>query len=121
MVTVMVFFSGTWASASTSVEDSVITASVVSGVISDTDPTNVVLPTPKPPATTILNRPGHGSALNSPRDTLTGCPACELGWGVPSARGTSRLLTGWGSGTAWAVALRSGWASRSARGPGSGS
>ena len=32
----------------------VVTASVVSGVISETDPTNVVLPTPKPPATTIL-------------------------------------------------------------------
>jgi hypothetical protein len=31
-----------------------MTASVVSGVISDTDPTKVVLPTPKPPATTIL-------------------------------------------------------------------
>ena len=29
-------------------------ASVVSGVISETDPTNVVLPTPNPPATTIL-------------------------------------------------------------------
>lgn len=29
-------------------------ASVVSGVISDTDPTNVVLPTPNPPATTIF-------------------------------------------------------------------
>src|SRR3954470_24072193 len=33
---------------------SVITASVVSGMISDTEPTNVVLPTPKPPATTIF-------------------------------------------------------------------
>ena len=33
---------------------SVITASVVSGMISETDPTKVVLPTPKPPATTIL-------------------------------------------------------------------
>ena len=29
-------------------------ASVVRGVISDTEPTKVVLPTPKPPATTIL-------------------------------------------------------------------
>ena len=35
-------------------EASVITASVVSGMISDTAPTNVVLPTPKPPATTIF-------------------------------------------------------------------
>jgi hypothetical protein len=32
----------------------VITASVVSGVISDTDPTKVVFPTPNPPATTIF-------------------------------------------------------------------
>ena len=32
----------------------VISASVVSGVISETAPTKVVLPTPKPPATTIL-------------------------------------------------------------------
>jgi hypothetical protein len=31
-----------------------MTASVVSGAISDTEPTNVVLPTPKPPATTIF-------------------------------------------------------------------
>jgi hypothetical protein len=31
-----------------------MTASVVSGVISDTEPTKVVLPTPKPPATTIF-------------------------------------------------------------------
>src|SRR5690349_3608201 len=33
---------------------SVITASVVSGMISETEPTNVVLPAPKPPPTTIL-------------------------------------------------------------------
>ncbi len=33
---------------------SVMTASVVSGMISDTEPTNVVLPTPNPPATTIF-------------------------------------------------------------------
>jgi hypothetical protein len=32
----------------------VITASVVSGVISETDPTSVVLPTPKPPTRRIL-------------------------------------------------------------------
>src|ERR1700689_4083367 len=31
-----------------------MTASVVRGVISDTEPTKVVLPTPKPPATTIF-------------------------------------------------------------------
>ena len=36
----------------------VIGASVVSGVISDTAPTNVVLPTPKPPAITIFTATG---------------------------------------------------------------
>ncbi len=35
-------------------EADVITASVRSGLISETAPTNVVLPTPKPPATTIF-------------------------------------------------------------------
>src|SRR5438132_6070 len=43
-----------------------MTASVVSGVISDTEPTNVVLPTPNPPATTILT------------DVIAGASA--LGW-----------------------------------------
>ena len=41
-------------------EAEVITASVVSGSISLTAVTNVVLPTPKPPATTILT--GNGGA-----------------------------------------------------------
>src|SRR5689334_22848690 len=54
MATVVVVFSGTFDRSSTSVLAEVMTASVVSGVISDTDPTNVVLPTPKPPATTIF-------------------------------------------------------------------
>jgi hypothetical protein len=46
--------SGTCDRSSTSVLATVMTASVVSGVISDTEPTKVVLPTPNPPATTIL-------------------------------------------------------------------
>src|SRR5215472_15771379 len=54
MATVVVFLSGTCDRSSTSVLATVITASVVSGVISDTEPTKVVLPTPKPPATTIF-------------------------------------------------------------------
>ncbi len=54
IATVVVDLSGTWDRSSTSVLATVITASVVSGVISDTEPTNVVLPTPNPPATTIL-------------------------------------------------------------------
>jgi hypothetical protein len=54
MATVVVVLSGTADRSSTPALADVMTASVVSGVISDTDPTNVVLPTPKPPATTIL-------------------------------------------------------------------
>src|SRR5436305_14036298 len=54
MATVVVVLSGTWDRSSTPALASVITASVVSGTISETEPTKVVLPTPKPPATTIL-------------------------------------------------------------------
>src|ERR1700761_7921518 len=54
MATVVVLLSGTWDRSSTSVLATVIMASVVSGVISETEPTKVVLPTPNPPATTIF-------------------------------------------------------------------
>src|ERR1700751_6191043 len=54
IATVVVDLSGTCDKSATSVLATVMTASVVSGVISDTEPTNVVLPTPNPPAATIL-------------------------------------------------------------------
>src|SRR5689334_21590104 len=54
MATVVVVLSWTWLRSSIPADADVITASVRSGLISDTAPTNVVLPTPKPPATTIL-------------------------------------------------------------------
>src|SRR5215472_11293471 len=54
MATVVVVLSGTCDRSSTPALAAVMTASVVSGVISETDPTKVVLPTPNPPATTIL-------------------------------------------------------------------
>src|SRR6266849_3638451 len=54
IATVVVVLSGVCDRSSRPSLAEVITASVVSGVISDTDPTNVVLPTPKPPATTIF-------------------------------------------------------------------
>src|SRR5256886_8290810 len=54
MATVVVVLFGVADRSSTSTLASVMTASVVSGTISETEPTNVVLPTPKPPATTIL-------------------------------------------------------------------
>src|SRR5437588_13022248 len=66
IATVVVDLSGTCDKSSTSVLATVMTASVVSGVISDTEPTNVVLPTPNPPATTILT------------DVMAG--ASDLGW-----------------------------------------
>src|ERR1700684_4097167 len=66
IATVVVVLSGTCDRSSTSVLATVITASVVSGVISETEPTKVVLPTPNPPATTILT------------DVMAG--ASDLGW-----------------------------------------
>src|SRR6266545_687486 len=54
MATVVVTLFGVAERSSTSTLASVMTASVVSGTISETDPTRVVLPTPNPPATTIL-------------------------------------------------------------------
>src|SRR5215475_6017427 len=54
IATVVVVLSGVWLRSSRPALAVVMTASVVRGVISETEPTNVVLPTPKPPATTIL-------------------------------------------------------------------
>src|SRR4051812_34755248 len=54
MATVVVVLSPVWVRSSIPAEADVITASVRSGLISETAPTNVVLPTPKPPATTIF-------------------------------------------------------------------
>src|SRR5258708_34117257 len=53
IATVVVVLSGACDKSSRPSLAEVITASVVSGVISATDPTNVGLPTPKPPAPTI--------------------------------------------------------------------
>src|SRR5438874_12317042 len=52
MATVVVVFFCTWVVSSTPADFEVTAASVVSGGISETAVTNVVLPTPKPPATT---------------------------------------------------------------------
>src|SRR5919199_3309094 len=54
MATVVVSLPGTLDASSTPSPAEVMTASVVSGSISLTAPTSVVLPTPKPPATTIF-------------------------------------------------------------------
>src|ERR1700735_4356354 len=69
MTTVVVFLSCVCERSSTPALAEVMTASVVSGVISDTDPTKVVLPTPKPPAPTILT---DDMAAGSPAVPRTG-------------------------------------------------
>src|SRR5918996_5955684 len=79
MATVVVVLSGSQVASSTSTLTDVIAASVRSGTISDTAPTNVVLPTPKPPETTILTdfgcplTPGSSKgadAIDQPPDQL---------------------------------------------------
>ena len=64
MATVVVVLPWIWLVSSTPTLAVVMAASVVSGMISETAPTKVVLPTPKPPAMTILTGVG---ALDSPR------------------------------------------------------
>src|SRR4051794_8651514 len=56
--TVVVVLDGTWPVWSTEAATEVIAASVVSGLISEMEATAVVLPTPKPPAMTILTGAG---------------------------------------------------------------
>src|ERR1700755_1279450 len=63
MATVVVILPGTCRLSSTPTPAEVMMASVVSGVISETEPTSVVLPTPNPPAITIfadVTRPAAG-------------------------------------------------------------
>src|ERR1700729_3037699 len=66
MATVVVVLSGVCDRSSRFSLAEVMTASVVSGVISDTEPTKVVLPTPKPPATTILTDAMAAAVASSP-------------------------------------------------------
>src|SRR5919197_242132 len=58
IATVVVVLPGSLDRSSTPTLAAVMTASVVNGVISLTAPTSVVLPTPNPPATTILTACG---------------------------------------------------------------
>jgi hypothetical protein len=69
MATVVVVLSGVADRSSTPALAEVMTASVVSGVISETEPTKVVLPTPNPPATTIFT---DVMAAVSPAEDRTG-------------------------------------------------
>src|SRR4029450_8332820 len=63
IATVVVVLPGTCRLSSTPTPADVLIAPVLSGVISETDPTSVVFPTPKPPAMTIfadVTRPAAG-------------------------------------------------------------
>src|SRR5215467_10646744 len=69
IATVVVVLPGTCRLSSTPTPADVMIASVVSGVISETEPTSVVLPTPKPPAMTIfadVTRPDGLRAMSKP-------------------------------------------------------
>src|SRR5262249_22404529 len=63
IATVVVVLRGVWVRSSTPAATSVMAASVVSGSISEIEPTAVGLPTPKPPAITILTGSGGRTAV----------------------------------------------------------
>src|SRR3954453_5041931 len=68
---VVVVFSVAWPGSSMPTDAEVISASVVSGEISEIAPTVVVLPTPKPPATMILTGTGAFLGLGPTRAVPT--------------------------------------------------
>ena len=95
IATVVVRLSGTRAGSSTPTEAEVISCSVSSGGISDSEPTSVVLPTPNPPAISTLS--GMRSVESACTKTLQE-PLEDFGGGLPSAvvgtggRWTTRYL-----------------------------
>src|SRR5438874_3460989 len=102
MATVVVVLSPVWVRSSMPAEADVMTASVRSGLISETAPTNVVLPTPKPPATTIfaevVDRVGGapyavcGCGLELPKSTEHPLKQCHV-WLAARLAG-ARLVNG---------------------------
>src|ERR671921_443018 len=82
MATVVVVLSPVWVRSSIPAEALVMTASVRSGLISETAPTNVVLPTPKPPATTIfaevVERAGAAPPLELAKSTEHPFEQCHI-------------------------------------------
>src|SRR5882757_1682475 len=81
IATVVVVLSWTWLRSSIPADAEVITASVRSGLLSDTAPTNVVLPTPNPPATTIFAEVVDRTGGSAP---YVGC-ACGCGLELPKS------------------------------------
>src|SRR5437773_1919989 len=95
MATVVVVFAPTREASSTSLDSFVIAASVVSGGISDTAATNVVFPTPNPPATTSLTdetRRTRGTARSS-RGLPTVCTIVSMRSDVSAARVRPPVIT----------------------------
>src|SRR5690242_17522997 len=79
MATVVVVLSGACVRSSMPADAEVITASVRSGLISETAPTNVVLPTPKPPATTIFAEVvARAGPLELPKSTEHPFKQCHI-------------------------------------------
>src|SRR5689334_4589454 len=72
IATVVVVLRGVCVRSSTPAATSVMAASVVSGSISEIEPTAVVLPTPKPPAITILTGSGGRTAVRATAPAATG-------------------------------------------------
>src|SRR5262245_15122073 len=90
MATVVVDLAPTADTSSTPTDSWVSGASVVSGVISETAPTKVVLPTPNPPATTILTEMGSGTSAPP--------QAVEQAFEDPRARAAVRFVRRPGDG-----------------------
>src|SRR5450432_1684547 len=91
IATVVVVLSGVCDRSSTPADAVVITASVVSGVISDTDPTNVVLPAPNPPPTTIFTELTAESAA-APGTVLEFAKSTEHPFQELDVRATLRVV-----------------------------
>src|ERR671917_928047 len=94
IATVVVVLSGTMAVSSTPTDSEVMCCSVVSGGISDTAPTKVVLPAPNPPATSTLRgmssgRVGGGRRGVSTRTESIEQPSQDLVTGAAVAVGGS--------------------------------
>src|SRR5690349_13643106 len=79
---VVVVLADAWPGLSTPMPSIVISASVVSGAISEMAPTVVVLPTPKPPATMILT--GTGAFLGAAPPGMRAVPTTRLADGSKS-------------------------------------
>src|SRR5690242_9059763 len=75
IATVVVTFARTWVASSTPSDSVVIAASVVRGGISETADTNVVFPTPKPPATTSFTEVTRRGRDVCALGALAGCVA----------------------------------------------